>query len=203
MEPTFRKSMAWLHTWAGVVIGSLLFAIFWMGSLSVFDREIDRWMMPGTRLSASADSVPIQLDGALTDNALALTQGSTQWFMRLPSGRVPALELRWRTRGGSTERRHLHPSNGQVLEHTEREQAWALAALATLAVLLNWLTTGHHLAHTIGHGLWAVAGMDALLLLAAGLAFIVARHLSRKARRAATEPAVSARLGTGNTTRHA
>ena len=38
MEPTFRKSMAWLHTWAGVVVGSLLCAIFWMGSLSVFDR---------------------------------------------------------------------------------------------------------------------------------------------------------------------
>ncbi len=41
MEPTFRASMGWLHTWAGVVLGGLLFAIFWMGTLSVFDREID------------------------------------------------------------------------------------------------------------------------------------------------------------------
>ncbi len=50
MEPTFRASMNWLHTWAGVVLGGLLFAIFWMGTLSVFDREIDRWMAPMTRL---------------------------------------------------------------------------------------------------------------------------------------------------------
>lgn len=54
MESGFRQSMAWLHTWAGVVLGSLLFAIFWMGTLSVFDREIDRWMMPDTRSPATA-----------------------------------------------------------------------------------------------------------------------------------------------------
>ncbi len=48
MEPTFRASLNWLHTWAGVVLGGVLFAIFWMGTLSVFDREIDRWMAPMT-----------------------------------------------------------------------------------------------------------------------------------------------------------
>ena len=42
--------MLHLHTWAGVVLGSLLFAIFWMGTLSVFDKEIDQWMRPETRL---------------------------------------------------------------------------------------------------------------------------------------------------------
>ena len=51
--------MAGLHTWAGVVIGSLLFAIFWMGTLSVFDREIDRWMNPGSRLSPALASQAI------------------------------------------------------------------------------------------------------------------------------------------------
>ena len=60
MEPTFRGSMNWLHTWAGVVLGGLLFAIFWMGSLSVFDREIDRWMIPSTRLALSPE--PISFD---------------------------------------------------------------------------------------------------------------------------------------------
>ena len=46
--------MGWLHTWAGLVLGAILFAIFWMGTLSVFDREIDRWLMPETRLPAAA-----------------------------------------------------------------------------------------------------------------------------------------------------
>src|SRR5688500_14732055 len=120
MEPTFRKSMAWLHTWAGVVIGSLLFAIFWMGTLSVFDREIDRWMMPGTRLAAPAAEQPFKLDGPITEQAQRLAQGSSQWFVRLPAERVPAVELRWRDEATKvTERRHLHPQTGAVLEHTD------------------------------------------------------------------------------------
>jgi uncharacterized iron-regulated membrane protein len=48
---SFRPSMNWVHTWAGVVLGALLFVIFWMGTLSVFDKEIDRWMQPQTRLA--------------------------------------------------------------------------------------------------------------------------------------------------------
>ena len=44
MGPSFRASMNLLHTWTGVVLGGVLFAIFWTGTLCVFDREIDRWM---------------------------------------------------------------------------------------------------------------------------------------------------------------
>ena len=35
--------MAWLHTWFGLVLGFVLMVVFFFGSLSVFDREIDRW----------------------------------------------------------------------------------------------------------------------------------------------------------------
>ncbi|MGH6627803.1 MAG: PepSY-associated TM helix domain-containing protein [Burkholderiaceae bacterium] len=161
MEPTFRKSMAWLHTWAGVVIGSLLFAIFWMGSLSVFDREIDRWMMPLTRLGASADGVPIRLDGALTDNALALTRGSAQWFMRLPSDRMPAVELRWRTRDGSTERRYLDPASGQVLEHTGTLGGTGFIFPFHYSLHLKW--------KDLGYWLVGLAGMAMLVMLVSGV----------------------------------
>jgi uncharacterized iron-regulated membrane protein len=41
--------MAWVHTWFGLVLGFLLIVIFFFGSLSVFDREIDRWVLPETR----------------------------------------------------------------------------------------------------------------------------------------------------------
>ncbi len=49
MYSSLRQSMAWLHTWFGLVLGYLLMVIFFFGSLSVFDREIDRWAMPETR----------------------------------------------------------------------------------------------------------------------------------------------------------
>ena len=50
MFSSIRDSLTWLHTWGGVFLGSILFAVFWMGTLSVFDREIDRWMNPESRL---------------------------------------------------------------------------------------------------------------------------------------------------------
>ena len=42
MFQNFRLSMAWLHTWFGLVLGFVLMVVFFFGSLSVFDREIDR-----------------------------------------------------------------------------------------------------------------------------------------------------------------
>jgi len=49
MLSNFRQSMTWLHTWFGLVLGFVLMAVFFFGSLSVFDREIDRWAIPETR----------------------------------------------------------------------------------------------------------------------------------------------------------
>ena len=61
MKETFRQSMAWLHTWFGLWLGFVLMAVFFFGTLSVFDREIDRWAMPDTRFEpqpmASYDTV--------------------------------------------------------------------------------------------------------------------------------------------------
>ena len=53
MRETFRQSMAYLHTWLGLVLGFVLMACFFFGSLSVFDREIDRWSVPETRAEAA------------------------------------------------------------------------------------------------------------------------------------------------------
>lgn len=49
MFQNFRLSMAWLHTWFGLALGFVLMASFFFGSLSVFDREIDRWAIPSSR----------------------------------------------------------------------------------------------------------------------------------------------------------
>jgi len=46
MKNTFTQSMAWLHTWAGLIFGWLLFAIFVTGTLAVFDKELNHWMQP-------------------------------------------------------------------------------------------------------------------------------------------------------------
>ena len=151
MAPTFRKSMAWLHTWAGVVIGSVLFAIFWMGSLSVFDREIDRWMMPGTRLAPALVERSFKLDGPITEQAQLLTQGASQWFISLPSERMPAVELRWRNDASkTTERRYFHPQSGAVLEHTDTLAGTGFIFPFHFSLHLKWLDLGHWLVGLAG-----------------------------------------------------
>lgn len=52
MFSSFRLSMTWVHTWLGLVLGFVLMVCFFFGSLSVFDREIDRWAIPETRFPA-------------------------------------------------------------------------------------------------------------------------------------------------------
>jgi uncharacterized iron-regulated membrane protein len=71
-----------------------------------------------------------------------------------------------------------------------REQCWAVAALAVLAVLMNWATTGDHLLQTVlTHTYWPVAGVDLSLLAVAAIAVLAARRLRERERRGAQRPA--------------
>ena len=112
MEPTFRGSMNWLHTWAGVTLGGLLFAIFWMGTLSVFDREIDRWMAPMTRLAVPSEPVSYDALRPTIDEAAAAP--SAFWAALLPTERQPMVRVSWRTASGPVLR-YLDPTTGQLL----------------------------------------------------------------------------------------
>jgi len=112
MEPSFRASMTWLHTWAGLVLGGVLFAIFWTGTLSVFDREIDRWMAPMTRLAAPKSGVSIEALRPLLERAAA-AQARTL-FLHLPTEREPTIRLTYRDASGSA-RLVLDPANGAAL----------------------------------------------------------------------------------------
>ncbi|HYD05647.1 MAG TPA: PepSY-associated TM helix domain-containing protein [Reyranella sp.] len=111
MEPTFRASMNWLHTWAGVVLGGILFAVFWMGTLSVFDREIDRWMKPATRLA------PIEVDSidAVARELRPLTDGAQQWSILLPTEREPVVRIGYRKPGQAFQGREVDPSTAALL----------------------------------------------------------------------------------------
>ncbi len=154
--------MAWLHTWAGVLIGSLLFVIFWMGTLSVFDREIDRWMAPGTRLTPSLARQPVHLDGTITEQIQGLAQGSPQWFVRMPSERVPVVEVGWRNAStNAAERRALHPQTGALLEHTDTLAGSGFIFPFHYRLHLRWLD--------LGYWLVGLAGMAMLLLVVSGV----------------------------------
>ena len=46
MEKSFTQRMDWLHTWFGLVLGWLAFALFLTGTIAVFWFEIQHWAQP-------------------------------------------------------------------------------------------------------------------------------------------------------------
>jgi uncharacterized iron-regulated membrane protein len=159
MGSTLRKSMAWLHTWAGVVIGSLLFAIFWMGSLSVFDREIDRWMQPATRLPAPTQA--LALDPVITPRAQALATGAAQWSLALPDERTPVVSLRWHGADGRFVTRALDPRSGEPLPDQGSHAGTGFIFPFHYSLHLKWLD--------LGYWLVGLAGMSMLALIVSGV----------------------------------
>ena len=67
MKDAFRQSMAWLHTWVGLVAGWLLFFVFVTGTAGYFQQEISRWMQPERVVTVA----PAEVDRTiLTDRAI-------------------------------------------------------------------------------------------------------------------------------------
>lgn len=161
MEPTFRKSMAWLHTWAGLVIGSLLFAVIWMGTLSVFDREIDRWMMPQTRLAAAEHDKPLALDAVILPIAERLGAGAPQWSIKLPTERAPTAQMSYRNQSGETVHVHIDPVSGAALPDPGTHAGTGFIFPFHYGLHIKWFD--------IGYWLVGLAGMSMLVLLVSGV----------------------------------
>jgi uncharacterized iron-regulated membrane protein len=115
-----RQAMAWLHTWAGLVFGWLLFAIFLTGTLSYFKDEISHWAQPEVPVRA----VDAQASLAQAQRYLQTNAGQApRWFINLPDAREPALSVMWqdpnKSGRGSFTRHTLDPQTGQRVEARE------------------------------------------------------------------------------------
>ncbi|MDT9599933.1 PepSY-associated TM helix domain-containing protein [Sphingosinicella rhizophila] len=91
MKDGFRQSMAWLHTWSGLLFGWLLFVIFVCGTISYFQEEVTRWMQP--EVTTPSDPVAAA-DGAARWLA-ANASGSSAWYITLPGDRAATTALFW------------------------------------------------------------------------------------------------------------
>ncbi|MDR0717807.1 MAG: PepSY domain-containing protein [Azoarcus sp.] len=97
-----RQSMSWLHTWSGLLLGWLLFAIFVTGTLSYFRNEITFWMQPELHRAQVVEPEEIAYIRALALLAREAPDAQ-QWTITLPSARNPTLGLGWQS--PSTENR--------------------------------------------------------------------------------------------------
>lgn len=122
MKQGFRQSMAWLHTWSGLLLAWLLFAIFVTGTLAFFRSEITLWMQPETHLS-QAGSQQQSLDIALAHLAQVAPQ-AIRWQIGLPDQRQNTVDVAWRdadSEGGRRRgpRHSLDASTGEPLAPRE------------------------------------------------------------------------------------
>lgn len=96
MKEGFRQSMAWLHTWSGLLVGWVLFMVFAAGTSAYFREEISLWMQPELHAaSAARPTEPAQAVARALEHLQAKAAGSTRWTIDLPSEREPLLRTGW------------------------------------------------------------------------------------------------------------
>ncbi len=149
--------MTWLHNATGLLCSALLFAMFWMGTLSVFDREIDQWMMPHTRLAASDRS--ISLDAIVRPIVDELGPRS-DIYLYLPKQREPSLRIGYED-SGSFKKRYFDPWTGKELTGRESLAATGFIFPFHFSFHIRWMNLGYWLAGFLSMGM--------LVLLSTGI----------------------------------
>ena len=116
-----RQSMSWLHTWASLILGWLLYAIFLTGTLSFFQNEITVWMKPELHQSVPQAS-QIQQTKVALDYLQQHHPHAGSWSIQLPNSRQNTTQLTIREQGEDPRARRggkritLDSATGQVLE---------------------------------------------------------------------------------------
>ncbi|EZP80610.1 PepSY-associated TM helix domain-containing protein [Novosphingobium resinovorum] len=95
MKDSLRQSMALFHTWSGLLLGWLLFAMFATGTAAYFQDEITRWMQP--EVTGDADPA-IAAQGAMRYlNTVA--PDAKSWYISLPNSRSATTQVYWQPSG--------------------------------------------------------------------------------------------------------
>src|SRR3546814_16469018 len=97
--------MAWLHTWTGLLMGWLLFAMFVTGTAAYFQEEITRWMKP--ELVGATN--PVAATQGAMDHLQKVEPDAESWFITQPSARNPATSIFRQPKKKEGEKRERRP----------------------------------------------------------------------------------------------
>jgi len=116
MKQGFRQSMAWLHTWVGLVPGWVLYIVFVFGTVAFFQFEIDAWMRPELPAETRVSTRALDAADALLRKRGA---GAESWNVSLPNARGGSgLTVSWRAPGQDRHDRSeitLDPQTGKEI----------------------------------------------------------------------------------------
>ncbi len=88
--------MSDLHSWVGLLLGWILYAMFLTGTVSYFKDELSQWMRPELPHQTQLPDQAITAQ-RIADELNAIAPGSPQWSMRLPDARNNSVYVFWRT----------------------------------------------------------------------------------------------------------
>lgn len=95
VQKALRQSMAWIHTWLGLIAGWILFAMFLTGTASYFRPEITHWMQPELRVETVSAA---QAADRAVRHLQATSPDDEQWFIYLPDERTGVTRVFMRAR---------------------------------------------------------------------------------------------------------
>jgi uncharacterized iron-regulated membrane protein len=162
MTGSLRQRMAWLHTWTGLWVCWLAFAIFLTGTLSVFVDPISDWMRPEQVQQPAAAPFAGPLDHAqqLQHGLRYLEQhaaNSKMWELWPRAGK-DEFQVFWLNEKGYYQDAHLSSTTGTVLP----EQAGTVRDTLGGTHFVEF----HHALHAGTTGLWIVGAASAAMLAA-------------------------------------
>ncbi|MFT4194924.1 PepSY-associated TM helix domain-containing protein, partial [Ottowia sp.] len=170
MRPGFRQAQAWWHTWAGLICGWLLFAIFFTGTTAVFREQGQHWLAPELHRPAAAARLDARRMVEAAERVLRAGEPRDDfvWFVRLPDAHgaaFSATRARRAVPGMRPEDRvqtwHLDAATGEVLA----EQPRASQAMNTLYQFhFSLLMRGKALG-VPQLGVWIVGAMTVVMLV--------------------------------------
>jgi uncharacterized iron-regulated membrane protein len=181
MKEHFRQSMAWLHTWTGLLAGWVMFFVFVTGTAAFFCDEITRWMSPELPLRVEQQYPPTaEMAERALDFLAKQREPSDDWLIDFPSdgrrignlghhsgmtglrGYQSFLKVRW---GAGGER--LDPVTGEVIIPPETRATHGG----------GFFVHAHYGLHYVKNGLEIVGVFTMLMLIALITGLIVHKRI--------------------------
>ena len=118
MHKGIRQSMAWLHSWTGLLLGWVIFAIFLMGTASYYRHEINLWMQPQlAKYEIQQQTAILSATNYLQNHA----PDAKSWFIGIASAESPINNIYWQKADGGYESKTLDATTGKELSLSATE----------------------------------------------------------------------------------
>lgn len=112
MFKSVRQSMAWLHSWIGLLLGWLLLAIFITGSVTYYRHAISTWMQPQfASMQIHQDTAVHTAFDYLQKNAA----DAKSWYIGVANADSPVNQIYWQKADDSYESKTLDANTGKEL----------------------------------------------------------------------------------------